>query len=400
MKDFIHKMSLKSRLKDCFRSAGLCFTSKMGDRIIYAYPKIHSINRITNENRTEIVFSLLNGLDPKEVHKKHFAFKQVFGQSIELKGDTKIYTLNIYHTPLTSNLNYSYKQISPYLDGMNLPIVTGQKKNGRYLVIDSMDVPHIIIQGVTGSGKSSAIRVILTTLIKYKRPEELDIYCIDGKKAEFGLFKKVEHVQAVVHSNAHARKILTHTCKMLASREDLLDTFDVPHINDLPIEHKPKMILVAIDEMIEYLDDKKIQESLIKISSKGRACGIILLASAQRFDADIIDTKARANFSIRMSFRCVDTTNARLLGTKGAENIKAEEKGRLILNFGEMVELQNPHLTYDKAKELLNPYCVNKSEIKPIFDDIEDLNTIPLAIEKQPNIERETHDNDDINLFL
>jgi S-DNA-T family DNA segregation ATPase FtsK/SpoIIIE len=273
---------------------------------------------------------------------------------------------------------------------MELPIVIGKKKNGRYLVLESLELPHVIIQGTTGSGKSSAIRVILTTLIKYRRPEELDIYCIDGKRAEFSLFKKVEHVQEVVYSNKDARKVLKDVTKMMYQREELLDTFDVPHVNDLPKEHKQKYILVAVDEFIEYLDDKELMSDIIKISSKGRAVGIFLLASAQRMDADVMDTKARGNFNIRMSFRAVDKTNAMLLGTQGAEKIKREEKGRLILNSGEIEELQSPHLTYDKARKLLNPFMVSKGNAK----DVTEVQDEPSAlVQDEPN-------KNDLDLFL
>jgi S-DNA-T family DNA segregation ATPase FtsK/SpoIIIE len=277
---------------------------------------------------------------------------------------------------------------------MELPIVIGKKKNGRYLVLESLELPHVIIQGTTGSGKSSAIRVILTTLIKYRRPEELDIYCIDGKRAEFGLFKKVEHVQKVVYSNKDARKVLKDVTKMMYKREELLDTFDVPHVNDLPNEHKQKYILVAVDEFIEYLDDKELMSDIIKISSKGRAVGIFLLASAQRMDADVMDTKARGNFNIRMSFRAVDKTNAMLLGTQGAEKIKREEKGRLILNSGEIEELQSPHLTYDKAKKLLNPFMVSKGNAKEVFKSENKDENVNKEIE---NVETQKND---LNLFL
>ncbi|KAF0822492.1 FtsK/SpoIIIE domain-containing protein [Cytobacillus firmus] len=394
LKDYLYKQKVKSKLLDCFRSAEIYFTAKAGNRTVYIYPKIHSVKYKANERFTEVVFTLLNGMNPHDLMiKKRYILEQYFGKSIDLQGDLKKFVLNIYDKPLMPNVTYSYKEIFPYLEGMDMPIVVGKKKNGRYLVLESLELPHVIIQGTTGSGKSSAIRVILTTLIKYRRPEELDIYCIDGKRAEFGLFKRVEHVQKVVYSNKDARKVLKDVTKMMYQREELLDTFDVPHVNDLPKEHKQKYILVAVDEFIEYLDDKEIMSDIIKISSKGRAVGIFLLASAQRMDADVMDTKARGNFNIRMSFRAVDKTNAMLLGTQGAEKIKREEKGRLILNSGEIEELQSPHLTYDKARNLLNPYMVSKSNIKDVTEVQDEPSSDSCGVLNEP------HKND-LDLFL
>lgn len=368
LSEFLYKQSIKSKLLDCFHSAEIYFTAKSGKKNFYIYPRVHSVKYKENEKLTEVVFTLKNGMNPVEISKKRYVFEQYFGKQIEIKGDLKKFVLSIYKDSLKSNVIYNYQDLLPYLDGMQMPIVIGKKKNGRYLVLECLELPHVIIQGTTGSGKSSAIRVILTTLIKCKRPEELEIYCIDGKRAEFGLFKKVEHVQKVVYSNKDASQVLKKVTKMMYQREELLDTFDVPHINDLPKEHKQKYIIVAVDEFIEYMDDKDIMSNIIKISSKGRAVGIFLLASAQRMDADIMDTKARGNFNIRMSFRAVDKTNAMLLGTKGAEKIKREEKGRLILNSGEIEELQSPHLTYEKAKKILNPFMITKKDLKDVSD--------------------------------
>lgn len=392
LKEFLYKQKIKSRLLDCFRSAEIYFTAKLGNRTVYIYPKIHSVVNKEKDNLTEIVFTLKNGMNPTDLIKQRFVFEQYFGKSIDLKGDLKKFVLTIYSKPLTSNVIYSFDEIHPYLEEMQMPIVVGKKKNGKYLVLECLDLPHVIIQGTTGSGKSSAIRVILTTLIKYKKPTELEIYCIDGKRAEFSIFKKVEHVQSVVYSNKDAREVLKKVTQLMYEREELLDTFDVPHINDLPKEHFQKYVLVAVDEFIEYMDDKKIMEEIIKISSKGRAVGIFLLASAQRMDADIMNTKARGNFNIRMSFRAVDKTNAMLLGTKGAEKIKREEKGRLILNSGEIEELQSPHLTFDKAKKLLNPFMVVKGDIKDVTaHDEPNIKTSKVPIESSKS---------DIDLFL
>jgi len=374
----LFKTKYRYKLKQFFRRSGLFMTSKLGDKSIYAYPPIHSIKRKDKENCTEIVFSLLNGLDPKEMTmKKYYVFEQIFGNAIALKGDTKTFTLTIYDNPLKSNLLYNYKEIAPYLDEMIMPIVVGKKNNGQYIVLENLDFPHVIIQGASGSGKSSSIRVILSTLIQYKKPSELDIYCIDGKRAEFGLFKKVEHVQQVVYSARDAHKVLNKVVKEMYRREELLDLYEVPHVTDLPPEHKQKIILVAVDEFIEYMDHKEIMQNIIKITSKGRATGVLLLASAQRMDADVMNTKARSNFSIRMSFRTVDKTNAMLLGTKGAEKIKLDQMGRLILNAGELMELQSPHLTFKEAKKILNPYCIMKGPAKNVNEPLPELNENP-----------------------
>ncbi|GIN72996.1 hypothetical protein J14TS2_34710 [Bacillus sp. J14TS2] len=91
-------------------------------------------------------------------------------------------------------------------------------RNGQYVSFDLLKQPHILIAGETGSGKSTQLRSILTTLIKSKKTSELELYFGDCKKSEFHIFKRVEHVQSVHSSARDIKKMLLHIKNELDER--------------------------------------------------------------------------------------------------------------------------------------------------------------------------------------
>lgn len=369
LKVYMSNMRMKSKLLDCFRSSGIYFANKRGNKTIYYYPKIHSCEYKNEENKTQLVFTLRNGQDPKEIKQKEYIFQQYFGKNIEIKGDLKKFILNVYHKRMSNELVYSYKAIKEELKG-KLPIPCGINQTGKYRTFDLTIHPHILIAGETGSGKSSMLRNILTTLIQYKEPSDLQLYLVDCKKSEFGIFRKVEHVQCVLNKVSDIRKMLTKIKEELDERSDLTDTFEVTHIDDLPSTHKKPYVIVCIDEFVMLRKDEAIMDILTEIVAIGRTLGVFAVLSMQRPSADILDTSIRANLTVRMGFKVADKINANIINTEGAEKI--EEPGRFKLRIGELEEIQSPFLEADKAKEILSKYYVTKGNVKEVNEDNEE----------------------------
>lgn len=189
LKEWFKKQQMKSVLRKCFRSAEIYQIYKSGDKTIYIYPKIHSVQ--LKENKTVFTFTLRNGMNPKEIMKKEYVFQQVFGKQIEINGDVKKFTLTIYHNAFDNKVLYKYHSFYPVIKGMKLPIICGKNKNGQWRAFDLTKNPHVLIAGETGSGKSTQLRSILTTLIQYKKPNELELYLADCKKSEFHIFRQI-----------------------------------------------------------------------------------------------------------------------------------------------------------------------------------------------------------------
>lgn len=359
--EFWRKLDTRRKLIAAFRKAGLYLGAD--DRPIF--PRIIHVS--TGENHVRVLFDLPAGLDPKLVEKNRFVFKQIFGETIELDGDVKRFDLTIYTASVPSELAYNASEILPSVKGHRLGIIAGIDRNGRYTTFDLATHPHILIAGETGSGKSTQLRSILTTLILAKKPSELQLYLADCKKSEFHVFRNVEHVQCVLSRPADIRQMLAHIKRELDERSDLTETFEVGHIDDLPAEHRRPYIVVAIDEFVMLRKDEEIMSVLTEIVAIGRTLGVFAILSMQRPNSRVLDTTIRANLTVSMGFKLRDKTEARIVNTPGAERI--ESPGRFIMKADKTTELQAPYLSMDKARELLTPFTVTKKAKKIKVDE-------------------------------
>ncbi|MED4456191.1 FtsK/SpoIIIE domain-containing protein [Metabacillus fastidiosus] len=359
LSEFIKRQRAKRDLNQCFMNAGLYLTYKnSGGRQFYTFPKIHNIS--FHDDCVRYTFTLRNGMDPKEVIKKEYVFLQHFGKNIEIDGDYKQFELTIYKQGIKSKLTYDYKDIEPVIRGMAVPIVCGIDKNGEWIAYDAKIEPNNLISGEPGSGKSTQLRSILSTLIQYKNANELHLYLGDLKMSEFHLFKGIRHVKAVSVFPDELEKMLAKVHEEMINRSKILNEAGVMHVDDLPKDKKIPYIMLAIDEIVMVMDNKHIKKMLIQICSLGRALGIYTLNSLQRPSHDILDTKIRSLLTVRMGFRTTDLSNARIIGTPGSEKISRDVPGRFILKRDILSEVQAPYLTDNKAKKLLERYKSNE----------------------------------------
>ncbi|MED3650592.1 FtsK/SpoIIIE domain-containing protein [Heyndrickxia sporothermodurans] len=346
-------MARKDLVK-AFRAANIYKTIGSDEKKIY--PKIHSVK--INDLLTEFVFTLPIGIDPKLLKKNYFVFQQVFGEQIKLDGEVKRFVLNVYPKREEKTLKYNSKEIGEIIKGFKLGIICGKERTGEYIAFDLLKQPHILIAGETGSGKSTQLRSILTTMILNNKPSKLQLYLGDCKKSEFHIFRKVEHVQCVLSNGKEIAKMLRHIKKELDERSDLTETFEVSHVDDLPAEHKRPYIVVCIDEFVMLRKDETVMDILTEIVAIGRTLGVFAILSMQRPNAQVLDTTIRANLTVSMGFKLRDKIEARIVNTPDAEKI--EVSGRFIMNSDKLYDLQAPYLELDEAKKLLNPFCISK----------------------------------------
>jgi DNA segregation ATPase FtsK/SpoIIIE, S-DNA-T family len=376
--EFIRRQRARFALKKAFYSAGLFIPYKNGDKTYRIFPKIHSVK--IDDDQTEYVFTLINGMDPKEVSKKEYVFMQHFGANIELDGDHKTFTLTVYRKTFPKELKYDYDTFFPVIDELDLPIVAGMDRHGQWHVYDAINEPGLLISGEPGAGKSSQVRSIITTLIQYKKPHELEIYLGDLKMSEFHLFYNIEHVKSVCIYPEDLRKMLTYLTEEMKRRGELLNKYRVTHVNKLPESEKVPYILICIDEFVMIMDDKDMKAMLIQLVALGRALGMVCVLSLQRPSHDILDTKIRSCLTVRMGFRVSDFSNAKIIGTPGAEKIAKETPGRFLLKRSDIIELQAPFLDEKHAEKILATYKSSdwknrftgdsRPSRKPLTDDI------------------------------
>jgi S-DNA-T family DNA segregation ATPase FtsK/SpoIIIE len=345
---------LQKKLIEAFDVSGIFLeysSEKFKKRI---YPKIHSIK--LNEHRIEYVFTLLNGQDPKETKKKEYAFYQVFGRTLKIETDgIKKYTLTIYGESLKKKIHWNYDEIEPVTEGLHVPIVCGKNLNNEYVTFDLIKNPHLLISGTTGSGKSTQLRSILMTLISTMSPEQLELYLVDMKMAEFMFFRNVQHVKNLSVKGLEAKKMLDGVLKELERRQQLIVEEEVTHVKDLK-HNKVPYIIVAIDEFAS-MHDEKAMEHLMEIGNRGRALGIYMILSILRPDSKVIDSRLKGNLNATMGFKSKDRINARVIGTVGSENLEGD--GHFLLDsitVKGMPELKGLFLDEERLQKLLDPY--------------------------------------------
>lgn len=325
------------------------------------FPKIHSIS--TTDHSTKYTFTLPTGLNPDLLKKNFFAFQQVFGKNVLLEGEIKTFVITVQKSA-KKDLIYNFDEIKKAIEGQRLGIICGQDQSGKYISFDIAEKPHILIAGETGSGKSTQLRSILTTLIKTKRPEELQFYLGDCKRQEFHIFRRVEHVQCVYSKAKDIRNMLVKIRTEMESRSDLTEVFEVGHIDDLPKEKRLPYIIVCIDEFVMLRKDEEIMEILTEIVAIGRTLGVFAILSMQRPNAKVLDTTVRANLTVSMGFKLRDAMEAKIANTPNADKI--EISGRFIMNSHKIYEIQAPYLDMVEAKKLLNPFYVANGPIKEV----------------------------------
>lgn len=367
IKKFIRNQQSKAFLMKAFKSADLGISYSYGKNKGVIYPKIHSVKFNRKNQSVQYAFSIPTGLDPKDVKKKDYCFRQVFGKNIELKGDTKHFTLTVYTSVLPTVLKYDYDKFD--LKGLSLPIVAGMDLNGTMVAYDMVKHPHLLIAGETGSGKSTQLRSILPTLIQSLPPDRLQLFLCDLKRSEFHIFRYVEHVKGLFVSPKEIMPMLMYLQKVLQERGDLLDHHELAHIDDLPTPLP--YIVLCIDEVALLKKEKKLMEIVEEISALGRALGVFLILSMQRPDRDVLDGKLKNCLTVRMGFRCADLINSRIIGTPGSEKLKND--GRMLLKspIHDLTEIQAPYVDIEGAKIILERYKSPKRK-KPKFGNSEE----------------------------
>ena len=250
-------------------------------------------------------------------------------------------------------------------DRAMLPMILGKTIDGTPLIVDLANMPHLLIAGTTGSGKSVGLNVILLSILYRLNPDQCRIIMIDPKMLEFSVYDGIPHLLTpVVTDPRRAVVALKWTVREMEHRYHMMSKVGVRNINgfnarivdakargeslndtrqagpdfeaDQPMVEFPDqplpLIVVVVDEMADLMivAGKEIEASIQRLAQMARAAGIHLIMATQRPSVDVITGTIKANFPTRISYRVTSKIDSRtIIGEQGAEQLLG--KGDLLL---------------------------------------------------------------------
>jgi S-DNA-T family DNA segregation ATPase FtsK/SpoIIIE len=220
-----------------------------------------------------------------------------------------------------------------------LTMALGKDINGRIVVADLAGMPHLLIAGSTGAGKSVAINAFIMSILYKATPDQVRLILVDPKRLELGNYEGVPHLYTPIitepklAANAlrNAVREMERRLKLLAAKSvrnidqynRLFDNGGTPSLFEEESDEKPiPYIVIIIDELADLmmLDSSNVEESITRLAQMARAVGIHLVLATQRPSVDVITGLIKANFPARISFRVATKVDSRtILDANGAE---------------------------------------------------------------------------------
>ena len=249
-----------------------------------------------------------------------------------------------------------------------LTLAMGKDINGRIVTADLASMPHILIAGSTGAGKSVAINAMITSLLYRTTPNQVRLILVDPKRVELGMYEGIPHLftpiitEPKLAANAlrNAVREMERRLKLLASRSVRhIDQYNklfegaMPSLFDEGEQEEPlPYIVIIIDELADLmmLDRANVEESITRLAQMARAVGIHLILATQRPSVDVITGLIKANVPTRISFRLATKVDSRtILDTNGAEALLG--RGDMLFLPPGTSRLMRLHAPYVSEKE-------------------------------------------------
>ena len=243
---------------------------------------------------------------------------------------------------------------------VKLPIALGKSISGMPIVGDLTSMPHLLIAGTTGSGKSVCINTIIVSLLYKLNPDLCKFILIDPKMLELSTYEGIPHLLTPVITDAKkATSALAWTVKEMNSRYKLMSKVGVRNIDGYNAKHKLKMpyIVVVVDEMSDLMlvAGKEIENYIQKLSQMARAAGIHIIMATQRPSVDVITGTIKANFPTRVSFQVSSKIDSRtILGEQGAEQLLGKDDMLFMSSANRIVRIHGPFVSENEIEKIVN----------------------------------------------
>ena len=273
---------------------------------------------------------------------------------------------NVFLSEIIKDKNFLKKEIK-------LPIALGKNISGIPVVGDLTSMPHLLIAGTTGSGKSVCINTIILSLIYKHTPDKCKFILIDPKKLELSPYEGIPHLLCPVITEAkRAASVLGWVVKEMESRYRLMTREGVRNIDGYNEKHKKlpmPFIVVVVDEMSDLMlvAGKEIENYIQKLSQMARAAGIHIIMATQRPSVDVITGTIKANFPTRISFQVSSKIDSRtILGEQGAEQLLGKGDMLYMSSANRIIRIHAPFVS-DIEIEKINNFL--RSQAEPDYVD-------------------------------
>ncbi len=293
---------------------------------------------------------------------------------------------------------------------LELPIALGKTIENEVFMFDLTKMPHLLIAGATGSGKSVGINTIITCLLYKCHPDDLKFVLIDPKKIELSLYRNIQNhylailpgsEEPIVTDTSKALETLQSVTKEMDERYELMkmamvrdiksynEKFKAGELEDeLGHRHLP-YIVVVIDELADLMmtAGKQIEEPIARLAQLARAIGIHLVVATQRPSVNVITGTIKANFPARMAYQVASKVDSRTILDSGGADQLVGNGDMLFSNGAGMTRIQNAYVATEEVEKITSfigqqrgykkpfhlPVIEEESGIPDPLDDIDDL---------------------------
>ena len=293
---------------------------------------------------------------------------------------------NVFLNEIIDNEEFKKREIK-------LPIALGKSISGIPIIGDLSVMPHLLIAGTTGSGKSVCINTIILSLLYKYGPEKCNLILIDPKVLELSAYEGIPHLLCpVITEPKKAAAALGWAVKEMENRYKLMTSVGVKNIDGYNIKNKKHMpyIVVIVDEMSDLMliAGKEIENYVQRLSAMARAAGIHIIMATQRPSVDVITGTIKANFPTKISFQVSSKIDSRtILGEQGAEQLLGKGDMLFMSSANRIVRIHGPYVSEIEI-EKVNGFLRSQGE-PDYIDEITIIKDQELSSNENTNSEKD-----------
>lgn len=320
-------------------------------------PKL--LNKHKQENKNVYVFSIPEGISLSDFMKYKQAIEQQLNNQIDIRYENK----RIIIDEITSKLKSNYPYILPTKEDKEaFRIPVGASIYGTEYIYPNK-IPHTLISGTTGSGKSVCTKSLLTSILNMFNEDEADVFLIDFKLVELNLFKQCNQVVKYVYETEEAVEVVADLLEECKRRYKLFQDTNVTNLKEYNKKFPNKKLkhqFIFIEEFVMFSEEKVGMKMLRKLASLSRASSQFIFLSCQRPDNTVIDNVFKANVGNRLCFRTEDNKNSMvILDRVGAKDLKGNGHG-IYKTGAKDVEFQGYNIKDEDIEKYIKKYKVIK----------------------------------------